>query len=188
MWRKMNLLLSTAHCHWGWSGQFLHCALVDQVTAGGCWCPEAGSGCWIQWVSDVQWPQSGLAEAGPSLVQGLHIPAPDLETRDRPMEWRLGSRGWCLASSHYLHPPASTNQRPGLGSRDLSGPIRGQSLVTVCIIWVNQLVQPRRDPTAWPRPEAGPWRINNLLRWGSLPFSFSLKEELHCWSIIRQTL
>ena len=97
----------------------------DQATAGGCWCPEAGSGCWV---SDVQ---PGLETRG--RPKQPPRPHPRLATLRLETLWRLGSGGWCLASSHYLHPPASANERTGLGSRDLAWPIRGQCL-TVCII------------------------------------------------------
>ena len=99
----------------------------DQATAGGCWCPEAGSGCWV---SDVQ---PGLETRGrPKQPPRPHPRLATLRLETGPV-WRLGSGGWCLASSHYLHPPASANERTGLGSRDLAWPIRGQCL-TVCII------------------------------------------------------
>ena len=67
-----------------------------QATAGGCWCPEAGSGCRV---SDVQ---PGLETRGRPKPQGL-ILAPDLETGDCE-DWAAEAGVWPPVTICILQP------------------------------------------------------------------------------------
>ena len=75
----------------------MHCALLDQATAGG-WVRkrEADAGC-VRCAAEVWRP-----EAAPSSVQGL-IPAPDLETRDCE-DWAAEAGVWPPVTICILHP------------------------------------------------------------------------------------
>ena len=120
---------------------------------------------------------------------GLLVPRTHPRTRVPTLRLQTGPRSvhsvhttqaeaaQCLASSHHLHPPASTNRRPALGSRDLCGPIRG--LDTICILPV---VSASADP--WPaqtRPNcmaaARGWALENKQSRERGSWSFYSKEK-----------
>ena len=95
------------------------------------------------------WPVTmGRRLARPRTKDSSEDPTLRLQTGPRCVDsvhTRQAEAAQCLASSHHLHPPSSTNQRPALRSRDLCGPIRGGGLNTICILPV---VSASADP--WP--------------------------------------
>ena len=140
-------------------GQFVHSALLYH---GHSWsppvCPEAGSGC--EAGEDVR--VCSLGSVASRTHPRTRVPTLRLQTGPRCVHTQAEA-AQCLASSHHLHPPSLTNQRPALSSRDLCGPIGGQCLNTICILPV---VSGSADP--WPaqtRPDcmaaARGWALEN---------------------------